>query len=115
MNDANIELPIIVNMDVIENSNVYELTVDKLLNEFELTVDKLLNEFELIVDSDIIVKVANADDYEGEYVIIPLAYDQQVLDTKDKFCKENIIVKEVPLWETSNLSGGNTVYIAERL
>ena len=104
MNDANIELPIIVNMDVIENSNVYELTVDKLLNEFEL-----------IVDSDIIVKVANADDYEGEYVIIPLAYDQQVLDTKDKFCKENIIVKEVPLWETSNLSGGNTVYIAERL
>lgn len=104
MNDASIELPIIVNMDVIENSNVYELTVDKLLNEFEL-----------IVDSDIIVKVADADAYEGEYVIIPLAYDQQVLDTKDKLCRENIIVKEVPLWETSNLSGGNTVYIAERL
>lgn len=104
MNDASIELPIIVNMDVIENSNVYELTVDKLLNEFEL-----------IVDSDIIVKVADTDEYEGEYVIIPLAYDQQVLDTKDKLCRENIIVKEVPLWETSNLSGGNTVYIAERL
>lgn len=104
MNDASIELPIIVNMDVIENSNVYELTVDKLLNEFEL-----------IVDSDIIIKIADADEYEGEYVIIPLAYDQQILDTKDKLCRENIIVKEVPLWETSNLSGGNTVYIAERL
>lgn len=104
MNDAIIELPIIVNMDVIENNNVYELDVDSLLQEYELSLE-----------SQIIVETSGVDKYLGPYQVVPLAFDDQTLETKDKLCTEDIIVEKVPLWETSNLSGGYTVYIAERL
>ena len=104
MNNSIIDLPIIVNMDVIENSNVFELDIVELSNVLNLSID-----------SEIIVKNYDAERYEGSYLIIPAAYDDQVLETKNKLCTENIVVEKVPLWETSNLSGGNTVYIAERL
>lgn len=104
MNDAIIELPIIVNMDVIENNNVYELDVDSLLQEYELSLE-----------SQIIVGTYYADTYEGPYLVTPAAFDDQTLQTENKLCTENIVVEKVPLWETSNLSGGYTVYIAERL
>ena len=104
MNDAIIELPIVVNMDVIENNNVYELDVDSLLQEYELSLE-----------SQIIVGTYYADTYEGPYLVTPVAFDDQTLQTENKLCTENIVVEKVPLWETSNLSGGYTVYIAERL
>lgn len=50
--------------------------------------------------------------YEGNYTVLPLAFQDTVLLTKDKKMTENVIIKEIPYYETSNLSGGNTVYIA---
>lgn len=50
--------------------------------------------------------------YEGPYYVVPRAYDDIVLDTQDKLMTEDVTVSAVPYYETSNLSGGFTVYIA---
>lgn len=50
--------------------------------------------------------------YEGEYNVIPKAYEEQVLQTKEKTLLENVTVQKVPYYEVSNSSGGNTVNIA---
>lgn len=50
--------------------------------------------------------------YDGDYNVTPLAFQEVKLKTKDKKLIEDIVVKEVPYYETTNLSGGNTVYIA---
>lgn len=53
--------------------------------------------------------------YEGDYDVIPLAFQETVLKTKNKKLVDNIVVKEIPYYETTNLSGGNTVYIAGQI
>lgn len=50
--------------------------------------------------------------YEGNYNILPLAFQETILQTKNKKLVNNIIIREIPYYETSNPSGGNTVYIA---
>lgn len=50
--------------------------------------------------------------YDGDYDVLPLAFAETVLPTKDKKLIEDIVIKEIPYYETSNTSGGNTVYIA---
>ena len=50
--------------------------------------------------------------YDGEYNVIPKAYEEQVLQTKEKTLLENVTVQKVPYYEVSNTSGGNTVNIA---
>lgn len=63
------------------------------------------------IDSTLIV--GEGEPYEGEYIITPLAFTDQILDTKNKVLTEDIVVQKVPKYETSNVSGGYTVYIAE--
>lgn len=53
-----------------------------------------------------------APTYDGNYDVVPLAFKETVLSTKNKKLTEDIVVKEIPYYETSNPSGGNTVYIA---
>ena len=54
----------------------------------------------------------NIQQYEGEYDIIPKAFEDEILNTKNKRLSKDITVKEIPYYETSNVSGGLTVYIA---
>lgn len=49
--------------------------------------------------------------YEGTYEITPLANEQTTLLTAQKFMTDNVAVKEIPYFETSNQSDGETVYI----
>ena len=51
------------------------------------------------------------DTYDGPYEVIPMAHTMQVLETENKLMTENVLVHEIPYWETSNPQGGNTVYI----
>ena len=51
------------------------------------------------------------DSYKGEYEVVP-ARREQVLETQNKLLKENITIVEIPYAEVSNISGGNTFYIA---
>lgn len=51
-----------------------------------------------------------AEVYEGDYEVIPKVTAQS-LPTKEKYMIDDVTVKEIPFFETSNNSGGNTVYI----
>lgn len=48
--------------------------------------------------------------YRGDYEITP-ALAEQTVETADKWLSQNIIVKEIPYAETSNLAGGYTITI----
>lgn len=50
--------------------------------------------------------------YEGETIIIPRAHDDIVLPTAGLMVETDIVVLNVPMYETSNAAGGTTVYIA---
>lgn len=52
-----------------------------------------------------------AEKYEGDVIITPLAYQQQSLETAGKLVETNITVKEIPIAEVTNISGGKTVII----
>lgn len=53
--------------------------------------------------------------YTGPYTVTPKADETQVLPTKDALLKEDVMVKKIPFYETSNSAGGGTVYIAADL
>lgn len=54
------------------------------------------------------------DPYEGDYEVTPKV-DQQVMPTKGKVMVQDVTVKAIPIFKTSNTSGGNTVYIAKEI
>ena len=53
------------------------------------------------------------EEYTGQIVVSPKARSDIVLETKDKLVKGDITVTSVPFFQTENLSGGMTVYIAK--
>lgn len=60
-------------------------------------------------------KGESVPEYKGEYTVLPQASEETVLSTKGTKLTKNITVKKIPYYETSNESGGNTVYIAGQL
>lgn len=48
--------------------------------------------------------------YTGQTVVVPSAYFEQELYTKDKLVKSNITVRKIPYYETTN-DTGKTIYI----
>ena len=53
------------------------------------------------------------ESYDGEYRITPKAFQSQMLDTENKVLDRNIVVTEVPYYETGNSANGVTSYIAK--
>lgn len=53
-----------------------------------------------------------AEIYTGETLVIPDAQNGKVLETANKKVMSDITITKVPYYETSNVSGGETVYIA---
>ena len=43
--------------------------------------------------------------YDGDYIVIPKAREEQTLETKNKVTRDNITVKEIPYHETLNEYG----------
>ena len=52
----------------------------------------------------------DAEVYKGLYVVDP-SFDEQILETKHKMMKDNVTIEPIFVSKTTNLSGGNTVYI----
>ena len=52
----------------------------------------------------------DADPYKGAYHVTPKV-DGQILPTAQKLMADDLTVKAIPYYETSNLSDGETVYI----
>ena len=53
------------------------------------------------------------ESYDGEYRVTPKAFQSQMLDTENKVLDRNIVVTEVPYYETGNAANGVTSYIAK--
>ena len=53
--------------------------------------------------------------YDGAYDVVPLANDIQVLNTANRLMTNNVIVTEIPFYETTNPMGGTTAYIAREV
>lgn len=54
------------------------------------------------------------DEYSGDYVVVPKAENEQILKTAHKLMRDDVTVKKVPYFETSN-QYGETVYIASEV
>lgn len=86
--------------------------------ESEEELNILINdeeEIDISMENDVIKVISDdVEKYEGIYDITPQAFQNQELYTKDKLLKENITVKEIPFFETSN-QYGNTIYIGSEV
>jgi hypothetical protein len=58
--------------------------------------------------------VPDVKDYEGKYDVTP-AFDAQVLETKDKYLRDDVQINAIPIIRVSNTSGGTTVFIANEV
>lgn len=72
------------------------------------------NAEEMAFGSTLAIQLINADTYTGEYIVIPKAHDEVILETKDKTMQDDVTVRKVPYYETSNQTG-TTVYIASEV
>lgn len=59
-------------------------------------------------------KNTNYTNYTGDYEIIPKV-EAQTMFTKNKLMINDVEIKGVPIFSTSNNAGGNTVYIAKEV
>lgn len=50
-------------------------------------------------------------DYDGGYDVTPLPFTETILQTSGKTLARDVVVEEIPYFETSNESGGYTVII----
>lgn len=50
------------------------------------------------------------DVYDGETVIVPSSFSDKELETRGKMVKTDIVVKQIPYYETANETG-KTIYI----
>ena len=50
-------------------------------------------------------------EYQGEYSVTPLPNMEQILRTSAKVLTDDIVVKEIPYYQTSNDAGGYTITI----
>ena len=89
--------------------------MSNLINETKLTgiingspeLNGVIQSGEIMTGSIAIVGAEEV--YQGRHTVIPRIYSQ-TLPTKNKLVKEDVLVLEIPYYETSNLSG-KTVYI----
>lgn len=52
--------------------------------------------------------------YKGSYEVTPKT-TKQVIETAQKVMKDDVTVFAIPFFETSNTSGGNTIYIGKEV
>lgn len=79
------------------------------------SMNRQISEFEWRIEVGADMEGSGAkefDSYTGEYTVIPKAYNSQTLDTANKLLEEDIVVSEVPYYETANEADGVISYIA---
>lgn len=58
---------------------------------------------------------AGSKEYDGDYTACSKADGDHQLETADCWLRQNITVKQIPYYETSNFSDGLTVYIGSEV
>ena len=59
---------------------------------------------------EVTIRETNVSPYTGEYNVTP-RINEQTLPTAQKLMTENVKIKPIPYFETSNNSDGKTIYI----
>lgn len=85
-------------------------------NDMSFDVDMKEKNESFCLDFGNIQTVTKAYDkyYYGDYEVTPKV-TSQTLQTKDKLMSDDVVVKEIPFFETSNNAGGNTIYIGKEI
>ena len=76
-------------------------------------IEGTIETYDYSIENGIVVPdtpIPEGEIYEGEYTITPSIQEQEML-TKNKIMKENVKIKSIPYYETSNNSDGLTVII----
>lgn len=94
-----------------ESPIVASLTVDTSKTVFAMACENLNEEYSLTNDINVVV-LGNVPRYTGEYVVIPKANSETILETKNKLLTSNVTVTKIQTSETHN-EYGTTFYIAE--
>ena len=81
------------------------------LSEVEALEGSLAPTDECLVGEIYIPQGLDFEIYDGEYYVIPAPFNEQVLLTNNKLMEDDVTVAAIPYFETSNLSGGYTVFI----
>lgn len=80
------------------------------------SMEKMISEAEWRLNLEVETNEQKSEEYEsydGEYKVIPKAFDSQMLDTANKVLDRNVVITEVPYYETGNEANGVTAYIAK--
>ena len=90
--------------------NVFKIGFSPTKSVFQVEFDTA-SVFQVEFDTAVEIKeYTGVDVYDGEYTLTPETTDQ-VLLTKEKLLKENVIIKAVQKQIVENLAGGQTVTI----
>ena len=61
-----------------------------------------------------VTEYIGGDPYNGDYIVTPKV-KAQTLPTKNKVMNDDVTINSVPFFNVSNISGGNTIYIASEV
>ena len=81
---------------------------------FATNVEGLDHVFDANFDQVQDVTVINGTPYKGPYEVTPRVVEQ-TMETRNKVMTDDVTVLAIPVYRTSNQSGGTTVYIANEV
>lgn len=85
-----------------------------IISNSEVRATASLSDMVAEATAELSTKIISSGDfpvYSGPYEVTP-TMEKQVLETQQRTLLDDVTVKKIPIYETSNLSGGTTVYIA---
>lgn len=91
-----------------------EIPIKISLLEPEVFTANFEDDQDLFVDFGSVTVLDRSPIYTGDYIVTPKVIEQ-TLATKDKKMIDDVTVLEIPFYETINVAGGNTVFIADNL
>ena len=74
----------------------------------EISIDQNVMEIEIGIEGGSGGKLPT---YDGEYIVTPKPFEEQVLETKNKSMTDDVTVREIPYSEVTNPEGGKTINI----
>lgn len=114
--ECNVEITLADNVVDVTASIQKEVDVDAVIDNSIIVPNANMSASMIGVEADCITNIqthsGDADYYKGEYEVTPKLHVETKLDTSGKLMKKDVTVLEIPYYETSNISGGTTVYIA---
>ena len=80
-----------------------------------LTFQETAQQFPMDVENLQIIHEGTVPPYTGEYTVTPLAASAVILETEGLRMTDDVTVRKIPYYETSNPGGGYTAYIASEV